>query len=167
MAHPKGVNNCSQLLSIASMPAASAGQDTQATRINCLALRELSSARPARSSHVADLKWNARVLSLLPAELAINVSDEAIHKARGKAWTDLDRTASASESGADQIVVKGEGFTESLILLGRGDFDDSGSQDLLVKTLDTLTGGTYRNIRLFVLGRKTATARLRVVRELR
>ena len=39
-------------------------------------------------------------------------------------------------------------------------------QDLLVQTLDTLTEGTYRNTRLFVLTRKNSKSRLSVVKQL-
>ena len=73
---------------------------------------------------------------------------------------------SASAKGADRIIVSGKEFREQLILWGRGDFNGDGNEDLLVQSLDTLTEGTYRNTRLFVLTRKSADAALSVVREL-
>ena len=167
-AHPAGVNTCAELLLVANKIDGD-GPDAQARRstlADCLVLKELSQASAARSSFVADLKWDERVLPMLPAELAINVSDEAIRGARGKVWVDLDKTATAAETGPDQIVVKGKAFTERLIIWGRADFNHDGRQDLLVQTLDTLTEGTYRNTRLFILTRKSPKARLTVVREL-
>jgi len=94
-----------------------------------------------------------------------NVSDESVNKAkaasaRGRSWPDEDPTAKAVTARSDEIVVTGTGFKETLVLWGRGDFDGDGRQDLLVETRDTLTEGTYRNLRLFVLSRETPTARL-------
>jgi len=176
MAHPAGVNNCSELLAKGreTLFAEASGPDAQAlksTLANCLVLQALRDAAPTDSSHVADLKWDQSVMPLLPPELAINVSNQSIRSAkaasaRGARWADMDRTATASASGPDQIVVKGKGFTERLILWGRGDFNHDGKDDLLVQTLETLTEGTYRNTRLFVLTRNSGTARLSVVKQL-
>ncbi len=174
--HPAGVNNCAEWLAkgTGAVGGEAAGPDAQAQKTSlaeCLVLRALRDATAARLSSVADLKWDEGALAVLPPELAINVSDESIGAAkaasvRGQSWAELDRGAAASAGGQDQILVKGDGFSEKLILWGRGDFDRDGRQDLLVQTLDTLTEGSYRNIRLFVLTRKTAKARLSVVKEL-
>jgi hypothetical protein len=175
-AHPAGVNNCSELLAKGreALSAPASGPDAQAqksTLANCLVYRALRDAGGAHWSHVADLKWDESVLPLLPPQLAINVSKESIlaakvASARGGRWVDNDRAAIAAVSGPDQILVTGKGFTERLILWGRGDFNHDRTEDLLVQTLDTLTEGTYRNTRLFVLTRHTATGRLSVVKQL-
>ena len=88
-----------------------------------------------------------------PASVALLIASKAVF-------------ATATVSGPDQLLVKGKGFTERLILWGRGDLDQDGREDLLVQTLDTLTEGTYRNTRLFVLTRKSPTAPLSVVKQL-
>jgi hypothetical protein len=178
---PAAVNSCTQLLAkcgvtskwnCASQFPSTSDRDLDAlkgTFADCLILRELQRATPATSSHVAELKWDEHVLSLLPPPLAINVSDEWTRKAeeaaaRGKSWPAFDKSATAATDGPDQIVVHGDGFVERVILWGRGDFNGDGVEDLLVQTLDTLTGGTYRNTRLFILTRKTPRGKLSVVR---
>ena len=117
------------------------------------------------------MKWDESILPLLPPQLAINVSDESIRAAdaaakANKSWADIDKTATASADGPDRVMVKREGFIVRLILWGRGDLNGDGVQDLLVQTLDTLTEGTYRYTRLFILTRKSADGKLSVVREL-
>lgn len=178
---PTGVNNCTQLLAkcgvaskwnCASQFPSTSDRDLDAlkwTFADCLVLRELQLATPATSSHVAELKWDEHVLLLLPPQLAINVSDELIRKAkeaaaRGESWSNFDKSATAGRDGPDQIVVQGDGFVERVILWGRGNFDGDGVEELLVQTLDTLTGGTYRNTRLFILTRKSPHGKLSVVR---
>lgn len=181
--HPAGVDNCAQLLAkcgpalqgnCAGRSSSTSDRDLQAqksTLADCFILRELQHATPAPSSHVAELKWDEHILPLLPPQLAINVSAESLRKAkaaatRGQSWPDFDKSATASTDGLDQIVVQGKGFLERLILWGRGDFNGDGMEDLLVQSLDTLTEGTYRNTRLFILTRKTPRGKLSVVRAL-
>jgi hypothetical protein len=180
IAHPAGVDNCAQLLArcepgvhenCAEQSSAS-DRDVQAqksTLVDCLVLRELQHAVPATVSHVRGLKWDEHILPLLPPQLAINISAESIRKAKsaathGESWADFDKTATATVDGPDQIVVQGDRFVERLILWGRGDFNGDGIEDLLVQSLDTLTEGTYRNTRLFILTRKTLHGKLSVVK---
>jgi len=177
-AHPAGVSNCAQLLDQRGRASAGRGSERQrqaerSTMADCLVLEELWSAKPARASYLHDLPWDARVLPLLPPQLAITVSAESERAAsaaagRGGTWGDFDPSV-ATEAGArgpDEIVVTGKGFVERLILWGRGDFNSDGLEDLLVQSLDTLTEGTYRNTRLFILTRRSADRPLEVVRSL-
>ncbi len=183
IAHPAGVDNCGQLLDkcgsfsqgdCGGQSSSASDRDVQAqksTTVSCLILWEMRHATPSTTSHVAKLKWDEHILPLLPPQLAINVSDESLGKAklaatRGEGWPDFDKSVTASNDGPDQIVVQGDGFVERVILWGRGDLNGDGIQDLLVQSLDTLAGGSYRNTRLFILTRKTPGGKLTVVRVL-
>lgn len=166
-AHPVNARNCVEMLALAGRD----NLEQRSTLVQCTILQELRSAAPARSSFVAALKWDESILPLLPPQLAINVSGESTRAAQaaavaGKSWTDADKTATASLDGPDRVMVIGDGFIVRLILWGRGDLNSDGLQDLLVQTLDTLTEGTYRYTRLFILMRKSANGKLSVVREL-
>src|ERR1700739_3896870 len=164
-AHRTGSNTCVELLarcdpnSQRDCPGQSSAiserefQAQKSTLADCLTLQALQHAASATSSHVARLKWDEHILPLLPPQFAISVSVESMRKAeaaarRGQSWSDFDKSGTAATDGVDQIVVRGEGFLERLILWGRGDFNGDGVEDLLVQSLDTLTEGTYRNTRL-------------------
>jgi len=178
VAHPAGVSNCAQLLNQGSRTSQAKGSDRQAqaersTMADCLVLQELWNAKPASSSYLHDLPWDARVWPLLPPQLAITVSAESARAARaaagrGQTWRDFDPSGAAElgARGPDEIVVTGKGFLERLTLWGRGDFNGDGLEDLLVQSLDTLTEGSYRNTRLFVLTRRTASGPLAVAQSL-
>jgi hypothetical protein len=175
-AHPAGVSNCAQLLAQRGRAPQALVPDREiqaerSTMAECLVLRELRRATPARSSYLHDQPWDEHVLPLLLPQLAITVSAESERAAKdaashGQNWPDFDPSATVSAKGPDEIVVTGKGFREQLILWGRGDFNGDGTEDLLVQSLDTLTEGTYRNTRLFVLTRRTANGRLSLVRSL-
>jgi hypothetical protein len=174
-AHPADVRNCVEMLAPGPRGAGStAGPDylqERATLVQCTILQELRGAKPVSSSFVATLKWDDSILPLLPPQLAVNVSNENIRAAEAaakanKSWADIDKTATASANGPDSVMVKGEGYIVRLILWGRGGLNGDGAQDLLVQTLDTLTEGTYRYTRLFILTRTSADGKLTVVRQL-
>jgi len=173
-AHPTGILNCEELLSKQGRQAASRGSQTMhSTLVDCLVFSELRGALPAHSSFLRELKWDEQVLRLLPPQLAISVSAESKRAAetaanQGRNWQDVDPSvaASAGSKGPEEIVVTGNGFSERLILWGRGDFDGDGIEDLLVQSFDTLTEGTYRNTRLFVLTRRSAGGHFSLVRSL-
>src|ERR1700677_609739 len=176
--HPTGINNCVRLLtsckpgSHVCAASATSDRDFQAqksTLADCTVLGELRDAKPANRSFLSELKWDEHILQLLPPQLSISVSAEARGRAgvaaeRGQSWPDFDTTVNAETEGTDQVIVRGNGFVQRLILWGRGDFNGDGLEDLLVQSLDTLTEGTYRNTRLFILTRKTAHGKLSLVR---
>ena len=173
VAHPAGILNCRQLLvRKGHLPQASSQefQSERSTMAECVVFQKLRRAVPARSSYVHDLAWDEHVLPLLPPQLAITVSAESTRAAgvaanQGRGWQDFDPsvTAGASSKGPEEIVVAGNGFSERLVLWGRGDFNGDGVEDLLVQSFDSLTDGTYRNTRIFLLTRHAANGRLSVV----
>jgi len=177
-AHPTGIGNCVQLLAACKhgthgcAASSASGRDLLAQRstlADCTVLEELRNAKPANRSFLAELKWDEHILQLLPPQLSITVSEEAGRRAeaaaeRGQSWPKFDTTVKAEAAGSDQVGVRGNGFVQRLILWGRGDFNGDGFEDLLVQSLDTLTEGTYRNTRLFILTRKTAHGKLSLVR---
>ncbi len=175
-AHPAGILNCTQLLARQGRVQQASGQEFQAERstlVGCIVLRELRRAVPARSSFVRVLTWDEHLLPLLPAQLAITVSAEATRAAgaaadQGRSWQNFDPSiaSSISSKGPDEIVVTGNGFIERLVLWGRGDFDGDGLEGLLVQSFDTLTEGTYRNTRLFVLTRHSSDGQLSLAHSL-
>ena len=177
-AHPPGVSNCVQLLDRRSHSSQSqaSGREAQAERstlADCMILDQLWRAKPSRSSYLSDLVWNERVLTLLPPQLAITPATEmeraaSAAAAQGQNWAAFDPsiTAAPSSKGPDRVVVTGNGFSEQLILWARGDFNGDGIEDLLVQSLDTLTQGTYRNTRLFVLTRRAPNGNLLLVSSL-
>jgi hypothetical protein len=163
VAHPDGIHNCAVWLakggSIAPNAVGPEAMAQTSALAQCLILREMQGAAASGVSHVSNLKWDERVLPLLPPQLGINVSRETLRSARmaaaeGRAWIDVDKTIAAKGAGADRIDVTGQDFTERILLWGRGDFNHDGVEDLLVQCFDTLTKGTYRNTRVFVLTRR-------------
>lgn len=172
---PAGIKNCSELIANHSLEHQAKGniefQAQQSTRARCLVMDQLRRAKPSRVSFVHGLALDAALLKILPPQVTITASDEMARKAaaaaaNGKSYLDFDPSANATAKGPDELAINGEGFTQTLILWGTGDFTGDGVEDLLVQSSDAFTEGTYKAIRLFMLTRRAATGMLTVVREL-
>ncbi|MDQ2776600.1 MAG: hypothetical protein M3Y57_17030 [Acidobacteriota bacterium] len=134
----------------------------------CVALSLLEAAKPARKTYLADFKLTPASLTLLPPELAPAVSDtqEAAAKAadsEGKSWKDYvpEAQATAGKRGSE-IEVKQPGWLTKVMEYGRADFTGGGSQQLLIRVDYASTEGTYGDSKIFLLGRGTAQARLKL-----
>ncbi len=172
--HPSDTKSCAKLANKKreAVLEGAGGSDAQAqvsTLAECVILQTLSRARPSRTSYVGELNWDANVMSLLPPELAIAVTEDAVRAVQSadsshQSWAEMDQSVKATSDGTDQILVTGNTFQERLIVWGRGDFTGDGVQDLLVQTMDAQ--GAYKNTRLFVLTRKNAESKLSVAKQL-
>ena len=58
-----------------------------------------------------------------------------------------------------------EGGTQELALVAKGDFNGDGIEDMLITSRDSVEGGSYRAIRLFLLTRISASSAITVLRE--
>jgi hypothetical protein len=136
----------------------------------CVALNLFESATPARTTYLADFKLTPESLTSLPPELAPAVSDEqdALAKAAdgaGRSWKDYVPEAQAtSGKRSSEIEVTQPGWLSKVIEYGRADFTGAGNQQLLVRVDYASTDGTYGDSKIFLLGRGTAQARLRLVK---
>lgn len=138
---PAGVTNCSQLVALHGRePQAKGNVDFQAESVlaNCLAMDELLRASSARSSYLRTLPWDGHMLSFLPPQLTITASDEMTRKAvvfagQGRSYLDFDSSAKATKKVSDELDVTGNDFSQTLIILGRGDFTGDGVEDMLIE----------------------------------
>jgi hypothetical protein len=139
--------------------------------VDCVALDALRYARPAAISYLADFHLNASALAHLSPLLAPAVSNEEIAKARtatesGESWQQFVPSAHAKLANQPGTMdVNQPNWETTITEYGRGDFTGDGLEDLLVRADYAATKGTYRNTRLFLLSRKTASGVLSVAKE--
>lgn len=138
----------------------------------CLTLQAFKTAKPASISFMPERPYNARLLEVLPAALAPAISgaqQEVIERATkgGEPIRMVEPTVVFEAARDEEIHINGEGWQETLMVLGRADFDGDGKQDWLLRADLAMERGTYRNSRLFLLTRNSPDSVLRVTRELK
>jgi hypothetical protein len=136
----------------------------------CQALRGLQAARPASRELLQGFALDERFLSKVPPALgpAPNPADKDRRDAAtvaGRTWaaTDPDATISASDPWSAQV--KGKDWTTEIKVLGYGDFDGDGTDDVLVETLSSGSKGSWREVRLRLLTSAPGAKILRIARE--
>lgn len=138
----------------------------------CLGLEALKAAQPARLNYMPESPFSASLVELLPAVLAPATTQEqqqAIERAArdGQPLRKVEVTVGLEAAREDEIHIAGEGWQETLMLLGRADFDGDGKQDWLVRADLAMQHGTHRVSRLFLLTRDSPDSLIRAVRELK
>jgi len=138
----------------------------------CLALEALRTVKPARMSFLPTRPYSASIIEFLPAALAPTGSAAraiAIQRATagGQPIRMVEVTVAFEAARDEEILIKGEGWQETLTLLGRGDFDADGKQDWLLRADLAMEGGTNHNSRLFLMSRDSPDEVIAVKRELK
>jgi len=144
--------------------------------MTCKASQLVAAAAPAERSYVRTLKFDWQLPDLLPPELAFAISSDSvkqIDQARpDEKWRDMfgvDRhePCNGREGAHCGIYHDSTGGRQQVQLVARGDFNDDGIEDVLLSSHDTVEGGTYAAMRMFVLTRRQPGADIELLHELR
>jgi len=115
----------------------------------------LISAKGAKKSYLPKQILTQRLPELWPKELAFETStkeaERNIKNTNIKFWGDINKQTSFEKNTDEQATYYHDGGQQVITLVGLGDFDNNGIEDLLVSSQETVEGGTYFNLRLFVL----------------
>jgi hypothetical protein len=130
---------------------------------DCLALYLVSKAKPARHNCLVNFQLNRSTANLLPSTLGLIMSSlgqRAMSETKSlPAWAPKMKF---SLEGSNELVGKQDGdkFEEDHFTgIAFADFDGDGYQDLLM-SIRNVSGGTYGELRMAVLSRKTPTGML-------
>ena len=143
----------------------------QSYAVDCVALDMLRKATVPRTSFIGAFRLTADSLSMLPPELAPTVSYEqqdaaAAANAAGESWATFQPEATVKTVNENQMIVTQGDWQIKITEYAHADFNGDGLQDILVRADYTATRSTYGNTKLFLLGRKQATERLRCEKEI-
>lgn len=127
----------------------------------CLAVDALSKAKPSRITHVRSLPLDASATEVLPSELAFATSHEytkRLKQYRGKPLSavflqeDGFGLAGIEAVSAHRILIHdaADGRQE-LAILGYGDLNEDGIEDLLLMVQNTINGASYYSSLLYAL----------------
>lgn len=172
----KTARNCRELLALPAGFAPETEIDYRAflfSRVRCRALAALAGARPARADHLGPFPLDDAHVAELPAALMPVVGPRArvarIEKlsSAGKTWKDVEAGLRVTETREGLTYVEGKESEASLEILGHGDVNGDGLEDLVILRAGGGKGGTATLHDVFVITRKAADARVEVVRRIK
>jgi hypothetical protein len=150
-------------------------QDFQAFKtdlLHCRVMQALLAAKPAAVTHLGGFLLDDRSLDQLPASLIPTASSEEARKweaaaTRGTSWRKADPKIHVVKKKTDAITIESARTRAILTLLGRGDFDGDGAEDLVIERAGGGIKGTWTSTEAFVVTRRKPAAPLVVVTRLR
>lgn len=90
-----------------------------------------------------------------PSELAFETSKTESEENRRdpevKYWSDINEIRKVDVISPQVVDFYATGGLQRLELVGRGDFDGDGVEDVLISSRDSVNGGSYQHLRLFAM----------------
>jgi hypothetical protein len=155
----KILNNCNDFFAIKE-PGMRAQQEQENDsllefKVMCEATRLLSQATPARYSNIPTNPLDAQLPTKLPKSIAFITSQSEWYRIQRNHnlthWGDVYSIRKVEQKSANQSVYYLDSGAQTLAILGCGDINRDKRDDILVTVRDTVEGGSYFNLRLFVL----------------
>lgn len=143
--------------------------------MTCRAAQLVASAAPAKRSHIRSLRFDGRLPDLLPPELAFAISSDSVERIEqakpDERWRDMfgagrHEPCREKEGAHCGIYHDSTGGRQQVQLVARGDFNADGIEDVLLSSHNTVEGGTYAAMQMFVLTRRQPGGDFELVREL-
>lgn len=135
----------------------------------CRATQLMQTARTPERSYLQTVQFNEYLPKFLPKAIAmvVSVSEQARIDADKsiKYLDDVNPTTRVELLGPFQARYHHEGGAQELALVAKNDFNGDGIEDMLITSRDSVEGGSYSAIRLFLLTRVSAANAITVLRE--
>ncbi|WP_027328248.1 hypothetical protein [Marinimicrobium agarilyticum] len=123
--------------------------------VMCRATELMVGAKTPRKSYIPEDILTASSPEKFPSEIAFETSKTESEKNRNdplvKHWGDINKIREVNAVSPYAVDFYTMGGVQRLELVGRGDFDGDGVEDVLLSSRDSVDGGSYQHLRLFVL----------------
>ncbi|MCP4267859.1 MAG: hypothetical protein GY777_20200 [Candidatus Brocadiaceae bacterium] len=124
-------------------------------KIMCEATQLLINAKDSKESFLPDIILNDDVPKLWPKKIALQISTEEsrriTHNPKLKTWNDVTPIIKIEKRSETKSIYFHDGGYQEIEILGNGDANSDGIEDVFIVVRDHVEGGNYFNIRLFVL----------------
>lgn len=121
----------------------------------CRATALLRDGADADVSYLPDVVIGDFSPKAFPAAVALETSETESEKRSddldANRWSDVNSGFSTEKISANKVDFRHDAGIQQLDLIGRGDFSGDGVEDVLITSRDSVEGGSYFNLRLFVL----------------
>ncbi len=124
-------------------------------KIMCEATRLLINANNSKESFLPGTILNDGVPKVWPKEIALQISTEELrkiqHNPKLKTWADVTPIIKIETQSETKSIYFHDGGYQEVEILGNGDVNNDGVEDVFIVVRDHVEGGNYFNMRLFAL----------------
>jgi len=124
-------------------------------KIMCEATQLLINAGDSKESFIPDNALSDDAPQMWPKEMALQISTEESKRSAQnpnlKTWADVTPVIKHESQTEFSSIYFHKGGRQAIEILGHGDINNDGIEDILLVSRDSVEGGNYFNMRLFVL----------------
>lgn len=176
---PVVVDRCTTLFDAVDQGMRTGGFDQaifEAWTVDCEAVRALVGASSPKQDYLGKFLLDEKLIRALPAELAFQISRDDERKVAsikshggslGEFLGKVTLKALGPPEDREMIVRDDSGGSQLLSVLAEGDFDHDGINDVLISSSNSVTGGSYHAVYLYVVSRLERNGSLVLRQQLR
>jgi hypothetical protein len=143
-------------------------QPDNGAKVRCRTLEWLQRAKPSTVSFLDSFRWDPSALEMLPAALSTALSPEeqarvAQATRKHESLKTLNPNLKSKKEGEGPFEIREKDSTILIDEQARGDFDADGVEDIVLSVTNAVNRGSYSDVRLVILTRKTPTGVLTIL----
>lgn len=139
----------------------------QMLRAQCRAAKLISDAKPATRSCIEDLSFDRTLADKLPKDLAFLASESEKRNVQSdleiSSWSDVNTIESVEVINNEKLVFSIPGGRQELTLMAKADFNYDGNEDLLLRVINEVEGGSYTHPILYIVTKTEVDDDYRVI----
>ena len=132
--------------------------------LNCQAARIILAGKEARKSHIEKLPLDGRLAKFLPAAIKFEVRANAPVPKKGS-WADVEKGLKVTKAGSFGSVYSTKGVKHVIWLMATGDFNDDGTNDILLRIRHRIVNAQHFQDDLYVMTRFSEKDILKIVKQ--
>ncbi|MBU0699823.1 hypothetical protein KKE26_00765 [bacterium] len=134
------------------------------------AVKEIINAKSASVSFLRYMKLNKKTPDIFPAEMACIPSTterkRLLSQKKRDRWSEVNQIkAVKSIDNLNAVYYDMNGVEQEIEIIGYGDFNHDGIDDILLLVQNSVTGGSYFTMSLFILTKRSSHATYEVIME--
>lgn len=137
--------------------------------IMCQATKALSEAQSSQRTYIQTFRLEANITSILPADIAMITSTAEAEKLRtlskNRHWSDINMPHKVEIISDTKAIYHHDAGEQELEIVGKGDVNDDGIEDILLTSRDSTNDGSYFSIRLFALTKLEKSGSFHLIKE--
>lgn len=135
--------------------------------VMCRATQAMLAAKKVEKSFLQDIQFDPTLPDKLPAKFAMVISlaeqQRLAADTSKKLWRDVLKITKTEITGEKHAKYSHDGGMQELEQVARGDFNGDGIEDMLITSRDSVEGGSYSAIRLFMVTKKSEAGAVELI----
>lgn len=133
----------------------------------CHMLKQAAQLRLPQASFLTEFVLDRTVADQLPVDFALFISESehlrSLKNPELTLWSDVEKIIRVEGVNAHQAILYAEGTRHELTIMAKGDMNKDNIDDILIRLVSSVEGGSYVTTRGYVLTQKSADSNIELL----